>query len=117
MVQLPPLDGHLLHAEPPRVEEPVVQINDRLSDQIVAEEVIVVHDFDDHGRRAGESDNEFVVFVELRVRFVQMVLVSAIRHSVATRDSQVGVTFGHDITLSQLAALEHIDMHMAVRLD
>ena len=84
MVQVAELDGLLSYALPLRGEVAVFQIDGGLSDQLIAEHVIIIHQFDHKWRAAWELAIELIGLIEVWVHAVQLVIFPLIIDCAAT---------------------------------
>jgi len=83
VVQVAELDGFLSNALPLRGEVAVLQIDGGLSDELIAEHVIIVHQFDHKWRTAWELAIELIGLIEVWVHAVQLVIFPLIIDSAA----------------------------------
>jgi len=114
VVKLTVLDGLLLKLLPVGTEETIVQINRCLSDQVISEEIVIVDSLDDNGSLSGEVSLELEELVELRLCFVELIVVAVVENVTAARDLKVGVTGGADVTGREIVALQHVELDGAL---
>jgi len=78
MQQIAILDWLVDERLPLVVEKAVVQIDGCLADEVVSEDVVVVHHVDVEGHGAGERCFKLVRFEEFRLRRVQLVIITLV---------------------------------------
>ena len=115
MVDLSLFDGFLFQRLPVWREEPIIKIHDRSSDQIIAEEIIVVECFDDHWLCSREGLAEFDVEAKLGVWLIHLVVGSVVELKVSASDLDVGVTVGADVTRRQVEGFSQVHVNDSVR--
>mmetsp|Transcript_8380 Transcript_8380/g.7746 ORF Transcript_8380/g.7746 Transcript_8380/m.7746 type:complete len:239 (-) Transcript_8380:905-1621(-) len=101
---------------PFRVEEPVIQVDACLPNQVISKQVVIVVGFQDQGRSPRELSIELIHLIELRVRLIQEVVVSLIVLFLPTLQLQVRIRKGPYIPLSKVKALQHIQSYQALGL-
>ena len=113
MVDLALLDRFLLNRLPITVEETIVKVDRRLTDQVVAEEIVVVVSLDlDHGR-TWELTGKLEQLVELGVRLVELVVVALGELAVTAPDEEVRVGEGPNVAACEVKTLKHIELNLA----
>lgn len=91
MVQVAELDWLLSYALPFRGEVAVFQIDGGLSDQLIAEHIIIVHQFDHKRGTAWELAIKLIGLIEVWVHAVQLVIFPLIIDCAATAKQQIRV--------------------------
>ena len=113
VVDLSLLDWLLLDRLPITVEETIVKVDRRLTDQVVAEEIVVVVSLDlDHGR-TWELTGKLEQLVELGVGLVELVVVALGELAVTAPDEEVRVGEGPNVAACEVKTLKHIELNLA----
>mmetsp|Transcript_20973 Transcript_20973/g.32504 ORF Transcript_20973/g.32504 Transcript_20973/m.32504 type:complete len:303 (-) Transcript_20973:3245-4153(-) len=113
--QITVLDGLVLDRLPALTEVAVVQLQEGGSDQVVAEEIVVVVCFDFDHRSSWEIHDEIVALMELRVRSIKLVVLDFIELGLAALDDQIGVRQREGVSLCEVEALDHVEADLALR--
>lgn len=114
MVELSVLDGFVVQCAPLWQEVPVLKIDLCAANQVISEEVIVVHRIDEQHGTAREDRLEVVVFAELGIGLIQNVVLLLIINLLAQFQNQVGVRESTHISTSQIKSLNHVNSHDAL---
>ena len=116
MINLTILNRFLLNCLPVSVKEAIIQVNTGLANQVIAEQIIKVIGLNLNHRRTWELSCELKQLVELRVRLVELVVITLGEFAVAASDKQVGVTEGTDIARGKIKALKTVELDQALSL-
>ena len=116
MIKLSCFDRFFVNCLPFRVEESVVQVNCRLSNQVISKHHVVVISFDYQRWRSWEGYIEVEAFDELGIWLVILVIFLVINNLIAARDNQKWITGGTNISRRKLEALNQIQVHDSISL-
>mmetsp|Transcript_30294 Transcript_30294/g.46315 ORF Transcript_30294/g.46315 Transcript_30294/m.46315 type:complete len:259 (-) Transcript_30294:3601-4377(-) len=116
MVDLSVFNRLLLKRLPLHGEVPVFKIEDGGSDQVVAEDLVVVVNVDAEGRAPREGAFEVIVLIEVGVGVVQLVVVAFVVSFVVAREVQVRITGGSIISGAEVIGRDHVNTHNTLSL-
>lgn len=112
MEELPVLDWLVVYLQPLRTELSVIQIDQRLSDEIIAKEIIVVVGRNLHRLSSWKRCAELVPLEESWVGLIDLVFVTAREDFPSTLDHNIRVRERSNISRRKIKALEKIQAHL-----
>jgi hypothetical protein len=112
MIKIAILNRLFIESLPILIEEAIVQVYYRPTDQIITKQIIVVPSFDNQRRSSWECSLEFEIFVEGWVWLVKQVVISKRCYLIAVFNDQVWVTERTDVTLSKVETFKDIKLDL-----
>ena len=116
MVELTCLNRLLINGLPLWIEESVIQIDRRLSNEVITEQQVVIIGLNDQRWCTREAHTEIVSNIELWIRLVILIVVTIVDNSVTTRHNQIWVTRRANISGGKLVAIENVQVNDCISL-
>lgn len=111
MINLSVLDGLLVQILPLKVEKSILHVQDGLTNQLIAEDGIIIVDLDFDRGRTWEPSLEVILFVEARIWTINLVIVSLVDSLFITCNLKERIGVRAIISRCQVISLNHIDTY------
>ena len=111
VVDLAILDRLISDSVPFHAEEPVFKVDEGGSNEVVSEDGIIVPHLNLERSAAWEGSFKIVALVEVRVRLVELVVVSLIEYSFVALEVQIRIRSTSIVSRRHVVARDHVDAY------
>ena len=113
MVKITIFDGLIIDRLPLLAEESVIKVNLSATDEIIAEETVVVVGPDFQGRGTWEVHLKLITLVELWTCIIHLVVLLLVEFLGTALDNEEWVRLGEKVLLGEVEALKNVATHFA----